>query len=221
MATPTDEQLAARGLSREQYNQRNELWHALLAKKPPEERARINENTGGIEGLLLAGQVEMALAEHEKKVDLFDEWHKPFEVEQPREDLEAPPFRISSEGGYGDDHKAIAEENERLSREYKERLARYPKVRELMRRGSSERWTLRFWFNAPLEQSALSARRQEVDRIVRDIMLRIMADKPMNEDTVQNYVSYGLDQAENSNCSAYEIVNAYTGDGQVIYLEWP
>jgi hypothetical protein len=40
---------------------------------------------------------------------------------EPREDIEAPPFRVSSQGGYGDDHKAIAEENERRTTAYRKR----------------------------------------------------------------------------------------------------
>lgn len=111
MAIPTDEQLKARGLTREQYDKRNKLWHALLAAKPSAERAAINANPGGLEGLLLAGQVEMALANHGEAGE-----------ETPREDIECPPFVMLSEGGQSPNE--LKEENERALREYQERLNR-------------------------------------------------------------------------------------------------
>lgn len=219
MATPTDEQLAARGLSREQYNQRNELWHALLAKKPPEERARINENTGGIEGLLLAGQVEMALAEHKKKTDHFSEWHKPFEVEQPREDLEAPPFIMQSEGAI--DPAKLAPENEQRAREYRERTARVrPKFREIMIHGSSESWSLRFWFGCKVVMSSeVSDRRIQCHSIVRDIMVEIVTECPATIIGVE-IICERILKAEHD-CAALEILNGDTANGDVLYFDWP
>jgi hypothetical protein len=65
--TPTDEQLKARGLTREQYDRRNKLWHAMLRELPPDERERINENTQGMDALIMATRVEMIIAEQEKK----------------------------------------------------------------------------------------------------------------------------------------------------------
>ena len=207
MANPTDEQLRARGLSRDAYNKRNALWHALLAQKSAEERAAINAHPGGLEGLLLAGQVEMALAKQE---DMPAE-------ETPREDLECPPFVMLSEGGQSPDK--LKPENERVMREYRERLARRPKFREIMLRGSTENWTLRFWFTCKVEYSAeVAARRAECHGIVRDIMCNIISESPATIEGIEIQIWKVL---KSDDCAAYEILNGDTGNGDVVYLEWP
>lgn len=93
-----------------------------------------------------------------------------------------------------------------------------------MRRGASEQWTLRFWFNAPAKALAdigLGARRQECNRIVRDIMVLMITDRPSTVDGADEIVQQILDSFVNHGCAAYEIINADTGDGDVVYLEWP
>lgn len=205
MANPTDEQLAARGLTREAYNRRNELWHALLAKKSPEERERINANTGGVEGLLLAGQVEMALAEHEQK---------------PREDLECPPFIMQSEGAI--DPAKLAPENERRLKEYQQRTARNfrPKFREIMIHGSSESWSLRFWFGCKVEMSSeVADRRMQCHNIVRDIMVEIVTECPATITGVEIICERILKPEHD--CAALEILNGDTANGDVLYFDWP
>lgn len=62
----TDEQLKARGLTRDQYDRRNKLWHAMLRELPPDERERINGDTKGMDALILAARVEMLVAAQEK-----------------------------------------------------------------------------------------------------------------------------------------------------------
>lgn len=63
---PTDEQLKARGMTREQYDRRNKLWHTMLRELPPDERERINEEPGSMDGLILAARVDMLVTAQEK-----------------------------------------------------------------------------------------------------------------------------------------------------------
>ena len=97
-----------------------------------------------------------------------------------------------------------------------------PKFREIMRRGASEHWTLRFWFStSPLTGPTLHARRAECDRIVRDIMCLIITDRPTTVDGVEDLVRQTLDSFVDHGCAAFEIIDADLGNGDVLYLEWP
>lgn len=59
--TPTDEQLKARKITREDYDIRNALWHKMLGQMEPDERDRINAEPTGFHAMSLAMTVEVVL----------------------------------------------------------------------------------------------------------------------------------------------------------------
>lgn len=63
MAQPTDAQLAERGITREEYDLKNALWHKLLREGDPDVRERINAEPNGIDAMTLATTVEIMLTQ--------------------------------------------------------------------------------------------------------------------------------------------------------------